>query len=69
MSAGRLLRTCPVPHGVLLLFFNGMLLVFTLFAAVMLHLQILQEEAFLPAAFGQAYQDYHARTGRYLGWK
>lgn len=53
--------------GLLLLFFNPLLCVFTLFAVVMLHLQILQEEKFLRQAFGQAYVQYQARVLRYLG--
>ena len=53
--------------GILLMHFHWLLLPFTLWAMVMLHLQILQEEAFLPTAFGQPYLDYRARVRRYLG--
>lgn len=55
--------------GLLLLFFNWILLVFTLFAAVMLHLQILQEENYLPGVFGKAYLDYQKNVNRYFGRK
>jgi len=50
---------------------NGAL-IFLIFAAVVvigLHYQIIQEEKFLAKAYGQAYQDYCARTGRYFGWQ
>lgn len=55
--------------GILLMFFNWILLFFSLFAAVMLHLQILQEETYLPAAFGEDYIKYKKRVCRYLGRK
>ncbi len=54
---------------ILLLFFNWILLVFSVFAAVMLHLQILQEEKYLPAAFGEEYINYKKHVCRYLGRK
>lgn len=50
---------------------NGSL-IFLVFAAVVvigLHYQIIQEEMFLAKAYGQAYQDYCARTERYFGWR
>lgn len=53
--------------GLLMMFFNVPLLLFSLFAAVMLHLQVLQEERFLAGAFGQPYLDYQRRVRRYLG--
>lgn len=53
--------------GVLLVFFNIPLLVISVFAAVMLHLQILQEEKFLPTVFGDEYRNYKNRVRRYLG--
>jgi protein-S-isoprenylcysteine O-methyltransferase Ste14 len=48
---------------------NGTLefLVFVALAIVIIHYQIIQEETFLARAYGQAYQDYCARTGRYFG--
>ena len=55
--------------GVLLLFFNSLLLIFSLFAGVMLHLQILQEEKYLPTVFGKAYDEYCSKVCRYLGRK
>lgn len=55
--------------GLLLMFFHWALLIFTAFAVVMLHLQILQEERYLPAAFGQAYPDYQSAVCRYIGRK
>lgn len=53
--------------GILLMYFNRMLLVFTVWAVVMLHLQILQEEKYLPTVFGEEYLEYRRRTRRYLG--
>ena len=55
--------------GVLLLYFNPITSVFSLFAIVMLHLQILQEEKYLAATFGEAYIEYKRHTFRYLGRK
>lgn len=55
--------------GILLLFFNWILLFFSVFAAVMLHLQILQEEKYLPVAFGEEYISYKKHVCRYLGRK
>ena len=53
--------------GVLLMYFNPLTAVFSAFAAVMLHLQILQEERFLTERFGEAYIQYKTHTLRYLG--
>ena len=53
--------------GFLLLFFNWPLLVLSVFAMVMLHLQILQEEKYLEETFGAEYTQYKAKTCRYLG--
>ena len=53
--------------GVLLMFCNLLTASFTVFAVSMLHLQILQEERYLTAAFGRAYLDYRHRVFRYLG--
>ena len=39
---------------------------FTVFAIVMLHLQILQEEKYLTHTFGTAYTDYCRKVHRYL---
>ncbi len=53
--------------GVLLMYLNPLTVVFSLFAMVMLHLQILQEERYLTAVFGDAYRDYRRQVFRYLG--
>ena len=53
--------------GILLLFFNPLLLLFSLFVAVMLHLQILQEEQYLPSVFGESYRAYQRAVCRYIG--
>jgi len=53
--------------GVLLLYGNLLTLGFSVFAVVMLHLQILQEERFLACTFGEPYQEYYRRVFRYLG--
>ncbi len=53
--------------GVLLMYCNLLTGMFTVSAIVMLHLQILQEERYLTAAFGTEYQDYHHQVFRYLG--
>lgn len=53
--------------GILLMFFNWILFGFTVWAMVMLHLQILQEEKYLPKIFGEEYLKYKEHTGRYLG--
>lgn len=55
--------------GVLLAFFNWILLGFTLFSIIMLHLQILQEERFLYRTFGAEYQKYQKKVCRYIGRK
>ena len=53
--------------GVLLMYGNLLTLGFSVFAMVMLHLQILQEERYLENAFGAAYAAYKKRVCRYLG--
>lgn len=52
--------------GLLISFFNYIHLAFVVFAVVMLHLQILQEERFLTVTFGEEYVEYKKRTGRYF---
>jgi protein-S-isoprenylcysteine O-methyltransferase Ste14 len=49
---------------------NGTLifLIFAVLAVGFLHWQILQEEKFLLKLYGQPYQGYCAKTGRYLYW-
>ena len=53
--------------GVLLMYFNPLTAVFSLFAAVTLHLQIMQEEKYLTSVFGSSYTAYKSRVFRYLG--
>lgn len=54
--------------GILLMFFNWMLLVLSVFAALMFHLQIVNvEEDFLLEAFGEEYLDYKRKVNRYFG--
>lgn len=55
--------------GVLLMYFNVLTALFTIYAVMMLHLQILQEERFLENAFGEPYLNYKSRVFRYLGKK
>ena len=52
--------------GVLLMYCNLLTAGFTVFAIVMLHLQILQEEKYLTRTFGTAYTDYCRNVRRYL---
>ena len=56
-----------VYFGILLLFFNWILLLFTIWAVIMLHLQIIQEEKFLLSTFGDEYLKYKRLVNRYLG--
>lgn len=53
--------------GVLLLYFNVFSALFSLFAMIMLHLQILQEEKFLATVFKDDYIAYKKQVFRYLG--
>lgn len=55
--------------GLLLMFFNIPLLLFSVFAMTMLHLQILQEERYLQRTFGEDYIAYKNKVCRYLGRK
>lgn len=56
--------------GILLMFFNLMLLVFSLFSALMFHLQIVNvEEDHLLESFGDEYLTYKKTVNRYLGRK
>ena len=55
--------------GILLAYFNFLLLPFTILTVVTLHLQILQEEKYLSDAFGREYEEYRGHTSRYLGRK
>ena len=53
--------------GVLLMYCNLLTGLFTVFAIVMLHMQILQEEKYLTSAFGSEYLEYRHQVYRYLG--
>lgn len=53
--------------GVMLMYFDGLTVLFTIYAVVMLHLQILQEEKYLSTTFGEEYQAYQKQVLRYLG--
>ena len=53
--------------SVCLMFFNIPLVLGSIWAAVMLHLQILQEEEHMHRMFGEAYEEYRKHTLRYLG--
>ena len=55
--------------GVLMMYCNPLTAVFTLFAIIMLHLQILQEERYLADTFGKPYKEYTEQVYRYLGRK
>ena len=53
--------------GIFLMYCNLLTGMFAVFAIVMLHLQILQEERYLTAAFGAEYLVYRHQVFRYLG--
>lgn len=53
--------------GICLVFFNIPLLIISMWAAVMLHLQILQEEAHMEKMCGEEYREYLEHTMRYFG--
>ncbi|MDE7286614.1 MAG: isoprenylcysteine carboxylmethyltransferase family protein [Lachnospiraceae bacterium] len=56
--------------GILLMFFNWILFILSIFAIVMFHLQIINvEESFLAAAFGEEYLEYKKKVNRYWGRK
>lgn len=55
--------------SICLLYFNIPLLMVSLWAAIMLHLQILQEETHMENMFGEEYVQYKKETKRYLGKK
>lgn len=56
-----------VYSGFVLIFFNIPLLIASLAAIAMLHLQILQEETYLQKAFGNEYVKYKSIVNRYIG--
>lgn len=53
--------------SICLMFFNIPLVVVSVWAAVMLHLQILQEEEHMYRMFGKEYDEYKKHTLRYFG--
>ena len=53
--------------SICLMFFNIPLLLVSIWAAVMLHLQILQEEEHMQKMFGKEYEEYKKHTLRYFG--
>lgn len=55
--------------SICLMFFNIPLFVVSIWAAVMLHLQILQEEEHMHKMFDATYDEYKKHTLRYLGRK
>lgn len=55
--------------GICLMFFNIPLVLVSVWAVIMLHLQILQEEEHMEKMFGSEYVEYKKHTGRYFGRK
>ncbi len=55
--------------GILFMFFNIPLLIITVLAILMLHIQILQEEHYLDKEYGIDYRFYKKQVYRYLGRK
>ena len=53
--------------GVFLMYANVLTGFFTVFAVLMLHLQILQEEKYMLSEFGKEYADYKKHVCRYFG--
>lgn len=55
--------------GIALVYCNLPLVLCSVFAIVMLHIQIKQEEQYLPTVFGEEYLTYCKQVSRYLGRK
>ena len=53
--------------GILIMFFNVVLLAFTAVAVVMMHMQILNEEKYLTRIYKEQYLEYKKQTSRYAG--
>ena len=53
--------------GIALLYCNVLTIIFSLFAIIMLHFQILQEEKYLEKTFGDNYISYKSKVCRYIG--
>ncbi|MDP4153046.1 MAG: isoprenylcysteine carboxylmethyltransferase family protein [Bacillota bacterium] len=50
-------------------FSNALQICFLLLSVTVLHLQIIEEEKFLPTVFGEEYINYKRKTGRYFSIK
>ena len=53
--------------SICLIFYNIPLVIVSIWSAVMLHLQILQEEVYMHNMFGEGYDNYKKHTLRYFG--
>lgn len=53
--------------GILMMFYNPVLLMCSLFSAVLLHIQIMLEERSLKKTFGDEYIEYKKKVRRYFG--
>lgn len=53
--------------GILIMFYNPVLLMCSAFSALLLHIQIMIEERHLKKTFGEAYIDYKQKVRRYFG--
>lgn len=53
--------------GMLMMFFNEILLIFTIFAIIIFQMQIYREEEYLESVFGEDYLRYKRRIRRYFG--
>lgn len=53
--------------SICVMFFNIPLMLVSMWAAIMLHLQILQEENHMHCMFGEEYDTYRKHTARYIG--
>lgn len=53
--------------GLLIMFFNPILLILTIWAMTMMHIQTLHEEEYLTRVYGDRYLEYKERTSRYAG--
>lgn len=55
--------------GICFAYCNPLSIIFSLFAIIMLHLQILQEEKYMLSTFGEEYAEYKKEVFRYFGRK
>lgn len=56
----------PAFLGMMMVFFNPILVFISLLGMVAIHFQILEEEKFLLSTFGEPYEEYRKKTRRYL---